>query len=138
MLEVTTASLAEIPQQNFAAPGGVERFALGASAEGGPAAIVWPQGHAEQRRVAGQLVNFLPGDGGDQVGIRLAKSGPVGAAGRTPGAIRLECEPLGVVLAVPGPQVAEGVAAVQVQVPAQPVPAEPVRRFRLGALSLGA
>src|SRR6476620_4981909 len=90
-------------------------------------AVVWRNAHSEQVRVLVQLFDLLPGDGGDQVGVRDAQPGPVGVFGLVTGAVRLQGEPFGVVLAVLRPQVAEGVAPVQIQRAAEPMPAEPIR-----------
>jgi hypothetical protein len=81
-------------------------------------------------------LDFLPGDGGDQVGVRHAQPGPVGVAGLVTGTVGLESEPIGVVLAVLRPQVREGMSAFQIQRAAEPLPAKPIRRFDRGALGV--
>src|SRR5262249_23545296 len=64
------------------------------------------------------------------------QSGPVGVLGLVAGAVMLKREPLGVLLAVFRPIMGEGMSAIEIQSAAQPVPAEPVRRLHLGALSV--
>src|SRR5207302_943325 len=81
---------------------------------------------------------LLPGDGGDQVAVGFAQSGPVRIAGLVARAVRLEGEPLRVILAVFRPQMTESMAAAHVPAAAESVPVEAVRRFRLAALGFSA